>query len=587
MPQDPAPLIQNVHARATRDLSGAWRAIVDPNLNGLLDYRGAPHTRDGYFADRKAASRSDLVEYDFDRSGPLHVPGDWNSQRPELLYYEGTVWYRTGFEAALAPGRRRFLHFGAANYEARVYLNGALVGEHRGGFTPFDLEVTDRVRPGDNSLVVLVDDRRRREGVPTLNTDWWNYGGLTREVLLVEVPETFLRDWALQLDRASPSRITGWVQLDGPARRQDVTVSIPDAGVRTSVRTDAEGFARFEIAAEPERWSPARPRLHDVELAAGGDRVVDRIGFRTVEARGTEILLNGEPVFLRGISIHEQAPLRGGRAHGPDDARTLLGWAQELGANFVRLAHYPHDEHMVRLADALGFLVWAEIPVYWTIDWENPDTLENAGAQLTEMITRDRNRASVVIWSVGNETPPGDARLRFLRRLVRRARELDPTRLVSAALEQREVEPLTQRIDDPLGADLDVLGCNEYLGWYLGLPDRPDGVRWETAHAKPLVISEFGADALAGLHGGPLDRWTEEYQAAVYQHQLRMLEGIPFLRGMSPWILADFRSPRRVLPGIQDGWNRKGLISEHGQRKLAFRVLQEHYRALAARSRSG
>jgi beta-glucuronidase len=154
---------------------------------------------------------------------------------------------------------------------------------------------------------------------------------------------------------------------------------------------------------------------------------------------------------------------------------------------------------------------------------------------------------------------------------------------VSAALEQREVSPLLQRVDDPLGADLDVLGCNEYLGWYLGLPDRPDGVRWETPYDKPLVVTEFGADALAGHHGSARTRWTEEYQADVYAHQLRMLEEIPFLRGMSPWILADFRSPRRPLPGIQDGWNRKGLVSDQGVRKQAFFVLQAHYRMLAER----
>lgn len=581
------PLIQNVHARARRDLGGAWQAIVDPYENGYLDYRGLPHTTEGYFADRKPASRSDRIEYDFDRSGTLTVPGDWNSQRRELFLYEGTIWYRTRFDAAPAPGRRRFLRFGAANYQARVYLDGARVGEHRGGFTPFDLEVTGVLRPEGNSLVVQVDATRRREGVPALNTDWWNHGGLTREVLLVDVPETFIRDYALQVEAGRPDRLTGWIQLDGPALRQDITVSIPEAGVRAGVRTDADGFARVELDAQLERWSPAKPRLYAVELACGTDRVADRIGFRTVEARGTEILLNGEPVFLRGISIHGQAPLREGRAHGEDDARTLLGWAKELGANFVRLAHYPHDEHMVRLADALGLLVWAEIPVYWTIDWENPDTLENAGSQLVELITRDRNRASVIIWSVGNETPPTAPRLGFLRELVRRARELDPTRLVSAALERREVDPLTQRIDDPLGADLDVLGCNEYLGWYDGLPDRPDGVRWETPYQKPLVMTELGADALSGLHGDPLTRWSEEYQAAVYEHQLRMLEAIPFLRGMSPWILADFRSPRRMLPGVQDGWNRKGLISDKGSRKLAFDVLQRHYQGLAARSRSG
>jgi len=583
MPHPVSPLLQNVHARAVRDLGGPWRAIVDPYQTGYLDYRGQPAAAEAYFVDRKPSSPSDRVEYDFDRAETLLVPGDWNSQRRELFLYEGTIWYRTRFDAAAAPGRRIFLHFGAANARARVYLDGALVGEHRGGYTPFDLEVTGRLGAGEHSLVVQVDNSRRRDAVPALTTDWWNYGGLTREVLLAEVPQTFIRDYALQLDPSRPARLSGWVQLDGPARSQEVTVSIAQAGARTVVRADADGFARLEMDARVERWSPGQPRLYEVELVAGADRIVDRIGFRTIEARGTEILLNGQPVFLRGVSLHEQAPLREGRGHGEADARTLLGWARELGANFVRLAHYPHDEHTARVADAMGLLVWAEIPVYWTIDWENPEALEDARMQLEELIARDRNRASVIIWSVGNETPPTAPRLRFLRELVSCARQLDPARLVSAALERHEVDPLTQRIDDPLGADLDVLGCNEYLGWYDGLPDRPDGVRWETPYHKPLIMTELGADALAGHHGDPSTRWTEEYQASVYEHQLRMLGGIPFLAGMSPWILTDFRSPRRTLPGIQDGWNRKGLISERGERKLAFEILQRHYRKLSGR----
>ena len=132
-----------------------------------------------------------------------------------------------------------------------------------------------------------------------------------------------------------------------------------------------------------------------------------------MKRRGTDILLNGRPIFLRGICIHEEAPLRGGRAYSREDALTLLGWAKELGANFVRLAHYPHNEFMVREADRMGIMVWSEIPVYWTIQWENPATLENARNQLKEMIARDKNRAAVVIWSVANETPLSDARFRF------------------------------------------------------------------------------------------------------------------------------------------------------------------------------
>ena len=275
--------------------------------------------------------------------------------------------------------------------------------------------------------------------------------------------------------------------------------------------------------------------------------------------------------------------MREGRATTEADALMLLGWAKELGANFVRLAHYPHQEAMARAADELGLMVWAEIPVYWTIQWDNPDTLANAKCQLLEMIDRDKNRVSVIIWSVGNETPLSDSRLHFMSELVKTARELDSTRLVSAALERHEINPKMQVIDDPLGELLDVLGCNEYLGWYDGLPDSTDGVSWHSTHDKPLIITEFGADALQGHHGDALTRWTEEYQASVYEHQITMLEKIPELRGITPWILTDFRSPRRALPGIQDFWNRKGLISDGGEKKQAFYVLQRFYERMAGK----
>jgi beta-glucuronidase len=182
------------------------------------------------------------------------------------------------------------------------------------------------------------------------------------------------------------------------------------------------------------------------------------------------------PIFLRGISMHEEAPVRGGRAFSPEDAQTLLGWAQELGCNFVRLTHYPHNENVTRLADRMGLMVWSEVPVYWDIDWENPTTLQNAENQLRDMIARDRNRASVVLWSLSNETPVKAARLTFLRQLADRARQLDSTRLITSAMNHvDEVGPDTRALNDPLGESLDVLGLNEYLGCTAGVRRMPIG----------------------------------------------------------------------------------------------------------------
>jgi len=572
-------LIANSDGRKTVSLNGQWQTIVDPYESGYYNYRYQP-SDNGYFKNAKPKSKTDLIEYDFDSSATLNVPGDWNTQSDQLFFYEGTVWYKKSFDYQRKPDARLFVYFGAANYFADVYLNGEKIGQHEGGFTPFNFEITKFVRDTGNFLVVKVDNKRRRDAVPTLMTDWWNYGGLTREVKLVETPATFVHDYLIQLQKGSRQRVSGWVKLAGEKLRQRITVRIPEAGISKSFNTDERGFAEVDFTAELKLWSPESPKLYDVVIEAETDQVRDQIGFRSIETKGTDILLNGRPIFLHGVCIHEEAPLRGGRAYSREDAQTLLGWAKELGANFVRLAHYPHNEFMIREADRLGILVWSEIPVYWTIQWENQATFENARNQLGEMIARDKNRAAVVIWSVANETPLSDARLTFLKNLVAHARSLDATRLMSAAMERHYINETTQMIDDPLGEYLDVLGCNEYVGWYDGLPEKADRLEWRSKYQKPLVMSEFGGDALYGHHGDAATRWTEEYQESIYQHQIAMLKKIPFLRGTSPWILTDFRSPRHPLPNIQDYWNRKGLISSRGEKKKAFYVLQQWYQEL-------
>ena len=572
-------LIANTDARKTISLDGQWKTIIDPYESGYYDYRYLP-SPNGYFKDTKPKTKSDLIEYDFDTSKSLKVPGDWNTQEERLLFYEGTIWYKKAFDYQRKENTRLFVYFGAANYLADVYLNGQKLGRHEGGFTPFNFEITNLVRDANNSLIVKVDNKRRRDAVPTLITDWWNYGGLTRQVKLLEMPATFVHDYFIQLQKGSRDRIAGWVKLNGDKLAQKITIRIPEARISKSFATDASGFARIDFDASLTLWSPANPKLYQLVIETETDRVEDEIGFRSIETKGNEILLNGRPIFLRGVCIHEEAPFRGGRAYSREDALTLLSWAKELGANFVRLAHYPHNEFMLREADRMGIMVWSEIPVYWTILWENPATLENAQNQLSEMIARDKNRAAVIIWSMANETPIGDARLAFLKKLIERARSLDSTRMISAAMERHYADDKTQMIDDPLGEYVDVFGCNEYVGWYDGLPEKADGLTWKMKYQKPLVMTEFGGEAPYGNHGDALTRWTEEYQENVYQHQLNMLKRIPFLRGTCPWILMDFRSPRRPLPGIQDFHNRKGLISDQGQKKKAFYVMQNYYREL-------
>lgn len=574
--------IMNISNRATTSLDGLWQIMIDPFENGYYDYRLRPY--DGGYAQDKSYGKKErennLQEYSFDGADELFVPGDWNTQKPELFYYEGTVWYRKRFEYKQKEGNRLFLNFGAANYETIVWLNGKRLGNHIGGFTSFNFEITDKLKDGENSIVVKVDNKRKPEGVPTVNSDWWNFGGITRPVTLVETPNTFIENYYVQLDKNDTRTIEGWVKLNGTEKNQTVTVEIPELKITQKLTTNSDGYAEFRVKSKPKLWSPESPKLYSVNIVAQSDKVSDDIGFRTITTQGKDILLNGKKIFCRGISIHEETPYDSGRAYSRDHAETLLGWAKEMGCNFVRLAHYPHNEEMVKAAERMGLLVWSEIPVYWTIHWENKDTYANAEKQLVDMIERDVNRCNVIIWSIANETPHSDARLAFLSKLADKVRELDDVRLVGAAMEKRQLENNIQTVDDPLSDKLDIISFNQYIGWYDGAHGKCDIVNWVFDSEKPVFISEFGGGALYGNHGGENEYFTEEYQRVLYEKQIAMFKRIEGLAGTTPWILKDFRSPRRQVPGIQDGFNRKGVISDKGQKKQAFYVMQEWYKEI-------
>jgi len=575
--QSNTTVLVDVDHRIAQSLDGDWHVILDPYDGGLYNFHREIR-KDGFFLNGAPETGSvGLLEYDFSKSPTLKVPGDWNSQHEQFFYYEGLLWYQRDFDYLAAPGHRTFLHIGAANYKSIAWINGKQVCRHEGGFTAFDCDISDTLNRGKNFVVIAVDNTRLADGVPTLNTDWWNYGGLTRDVSLVDVPAKYIDDYDLHLNRERTA-IEGSVHLVNGVVGDKVTVSLTEVNREFTAKLGADLRAQFSIPADGMQWwEPQHPRLYKVRLQAGEDILEDEMGFRTIEVRGTDILLNGKPVFLRGISIHAEAPFRGGRANSQQDVDTLLGWAKELDCNYVRLAHYPHDQKMTRAADRLGLMVWSEIPVYWAEDFSNPVVLAKAQRQLSEEIRRDRDKASVVLWSIANETPLTPERTLFLKTLASQAHKLDPTRLVTAALLVRS-EGHEKYVDDPLGEELDVVGMNEYIGWYEQTPQDADSTHWHIAYRKPLIVSEFGGDAKAGLHGSATERWTEEYQASIFQHQLPMLAKIPQLRGLSPWILMDFRSPMRQLPGIQDGYNRKGLVSEQGEKKQAFFVLQTTYR---------
>jgi beta-glucuronidase len=578
------PLVQNIGAYENISLNGDWHYIVDVQEEGYYDYRMNP-TPWGFFRNAKPQLPEDLIEYDFDLSPTMHIPGDWNTQDERLFFYEGTVWFKRSFNFSPLTSYLSLLYFGAVNYDCHVWVNGQEAGHHVGGFTPFNLDVTDLLIEGENVVIVKVDNKRHAEAIPTLIFDWWNYGGIIRDVSLVKVPAVYLENYSLQIknEKINDKEEKGIffsAKLNKAEAGHAVTLSVPELKIEKTFTTDAQGEVKSEKikvkSGKVAFWSPDNPKLYRVALQCGETTLHDSIGFRTIETRGKQILLNGQPIFLKGISIHEEKPFGGGRANSTDDARILLGWAKELGCNFVRLAHYPHSEYMVREAEKMGIMVWSEIPCYWTIDWTNPATFENAKVQLTDMICRDHNRANIIIWSIANETPHSPERDNFLSRLAQHARTLDDSRLISMAMEVTGASNYVNRLSDNMNEYVDVVSFNQYIGWYRDVNDAAK-MHWEIPYDKPVIISEFGGGARYGLHGAKNQRWTEEFQENLYRENIAMLDKIDGLSGTSPWILKDFRSPRRVLPGIQDYYNRKGLVSDNGEKKKAFFVLKEWY----------
>jgi beta-glucuronidase len=564
--------MNNVSARHCTNLNGKWEIIIDPT--GAGDWREV-------WQERKPEKKTDFIEYSFEGGPLLNVPGDFNSQKTELKYFEGTIWYKKTFNYDLNKSKRLFLHFGAVNYLAAVYLNGNLLGKHEGGFTPFQFEITNKLKEGENSIVVRVNNQRLKDGIPCLGYDWFNYGGITRDVNLIETTDSYISDYFIQLKKHSLKEVLGWVRLDGDNLSQNINIKIPELKVDYKTRTNIEGLAEIKFSMDLKLWSPETPKLYSVIIQSENDTVEDTIGFRSIETSGTKILLNGKPLFLRGINIHEENPLKAARACSESDALLLLKWAKELGCNVVRLAHYPHNENMVRLAEKMGIMVWDEIPVYQQIEFSAPGVTGKMDLMMREMVSRDKNRCGVIIWSLSNETNPSESRDKALINLTDKCRRLDSTRLITSVINDEDYKNNILNVWDTLYRHFDIISLNEYLGWYVPWQGLPGDVKWNLCcNDKPVIISEFGGEALYGSNYGPKDEaasWSEEYQEQIYKDQVKLLEKVPNLGGIFPWLLVDYRSSGRMHPVYQNGWNRKGLLSEHGDKKKAWYILKAYY----------
>lgn len=558
--------------RRTELLSGEWHYAVDQYDTCLRQmwFKEKYYDNQGY---------SLPIDYSFDEWPVMQLPACWNTVSKEYLLYEGCMIFTRKFSYRSEKEEEVFLKIGAANYLVRVFLNGEYVGMHRGGSTPGYFNITKELKE-NNRIVMAVDSTRRPEQVPTENTDWFNYGGVYRDIEIIRVPKTYIKDFRIALVPDGSFRcIAAKVKLSEELSAA-ATLSIEELGICQQIVLE-NGVGEVVLDAAPELWSPENPKLYEVTVTCLQDTVSDRVGFREIKVENGEILLNGKPIFLRGISCHEES-VENGKALTDEERMENLKIAKELGCNFMRIAHYPHHERMAKLADEVGMLLWEEIPVYWAIKFHREKTYEDAQNQLLELMTRDWNRASVIVWSVGNENADTDERLQFMSRLAGCAHKEDGTRLVSAAC---LVDGEKNKIADRLTDYLDVIGINEYCGWYTPDFEKLPQLMANSNPDKPVIITEFGADALPGHHGTITDKGTEECQVHVYEQQIATLREIPYIKGMTPWILYDFRCPRRT--GIlQKYYNRKGLLSpDKKYRKPAFEVLQKFYQELEKEDR--
>ena len=558
--------VMNDHTRPAESLNGAWHFGIDQYDTCLR----AKWYNEEYF---DSDGRPYPVDFSFDTWQTMPVPSCWNLHAPELFLYENSVVYVKTFRYEKRHEKRVFLKFAGVSHKAYVFVNKQFMGMHVGASTPFSIEVTD-VLQTQNRILVVVNNTRSPLNVPCENTDWFNYGGIYRDVSLLRLPDTFIERWSVQLmPDGKFNKIAASVTVNGESNNGIARLQIAELGIDIDLSVK-NGAGSCVIPVSPQLWSPESPKLYDVSIAYGGDTVTDRIGFREIKVQGTDILLNGQSVFLRGISTHEES-VANGKSMTEAEIRENFALAKEMNCNYVRLAHYPHTELAARIADEVGLMLWSEIPVYWAIAFDNPAVYDDAQNQLCELILRDRNRASIIIWSVGNENADTDARLHFMQSLITTAKSLDPTRLLSAACLVNHTDLV---IEDRLAQFVDIIGINEYYGWYEPDFSKLPRIFQNSQPDKPIIISEFGAGARSNHHGTVDDKFTEECQLDVYDQQIAALRAISVVRGMSPWILYDFRCPRRVNT-IQGYYNRKGLLSEDKtHKKLAFFAMQEFYR---------
>jgi beta-glucuronidase len=553
--------------------------------------------------DREQAGEAQGWAGGFNHGCPIAVPASWNDQFEDGRDYLGPAWYQTRFDLPWNwQDKRIWVRFGSVNYLAEVWLNGTHLGRHEGGHLPFEFDISALVKPQGNCLVVRVDGELAFDRVPPGNVtgeaidffpnhagnypqaqfDFFPFCGIQRPVLLYATPLQALQDLTIVTDLADGmARVQVRAQKCDPAvARARLTLS--GHGLELSAETGFNGDAAEALLSvpEPALWSPAAPNLYELRVeVCQADVVLDAytlpIGIRTVAVDGDRLLLNGQPIYLTGFGRHEDFPVVGRGLLPPVIVKdyALMQW---IGANSFRTSHYPYSEQMLALADRLGFLVIAETPAVGL--YFNEEGLERRRElclqYVGELVARDKNHPAVIMWSVANEphSKPPEARP-FFRQLCAEAHALDATRPVTLASFVGLAEEAFEFCD--------VLCLNRYSGWYSQGGDIARGMRLlsedldaiHQKYAKPLILTEFGADAVSGMHAQPPEMFSEEYQAELIERTIEVLRQKPYVIGEHVWNMCDFKTSQGV--GRVGALNHKGVFTRDRRPKLAAHHLRK------------
>ena len=544
---------------------------------------------------------------------PIAVPASYNDQNPDPRFrnYAGISEYRREITVPAAwKGMRFYLRFDAVAHNARILLNGREIATHRGGFLPFEVELNGRMKPGETAELTVETDNRishstlpigtegdtaffgsDNPGIPSVEAgkkfqqerginrpafDFFNYTGIQRPVRLAATPERYIHDITLV------PHLNGEVEyaVDTGEEGDGVRVEILDAEGQAVAR--GEGRTGTVKIAEPRLWEPrpGTPYLYTARILFGEDLYEQTFGIREVRVEGTRFLINGKPFRFHGPCKHEDSPFHG---RGMDACAMvtdihLYHW---LHANCFRTSHYPYAEEMYQLCDREGIVIVDETPAVgmWADEKYGWDLAEYHRTVLRDMIDRDKNHPCVVMWSLGNEpdtdTYPEKA-YEYWRPLYEEAHRLDPqNRPVTVVGCQNRYDR------DLLIRSMDVVLINRYYGWY-NLSGDLDAARyafrmeldWWAQQHKPVILSEYGADTIAGYHGATAEMFTEEYQVAYYEAMSECLDERDFVAGEMPWNFADFATCQGPM---RAGGNRKGLFTRDRKPKMAAHYFRRRW----------